>query len=129
MRDEEPPRRPEYDPGTHPDVVGECEREWTNNRPWTHIRVLRKGVDDSRGQSCAVMGCPSVVEAVQYSSSCGAPLFYCDPHAVEQETRDIRMYDMPPPEVPDLTAEQRAFIERLRRKPKRRDPRDEEDLE
>lgn len=133
-KDKTSKREPAYPSDLHSDVVGECQKEWANGRPWTNIRVLRKGVDNLSSASCSYWGgCSKKVEAVQYNSTFGEPQFYCEDHAVVQQERDVFHYDSKPRPVPDLTPAERTFIQKLLTKKKKKDertdgPKEENDL-
>lgn len=128
VESEDPPRRePVYPQTLHSEVVGECREWWGKGRPWTKLRVLRGGVDSSEGASCGGSQgefgttCPRKVEAVQYTTCFGDPLFYCEEHALKQADWDVLLYDSAPKERPPLTAEEEAFIKKLLTKKRRKD--------
>jgi hypothetical protein len=133
--DKQPKFEPSYPDTLHPDVIGECRKEWANGRPWTHIQVLRNGVDNSDGASCAyTAGCSKPVEAVQYTSVWGDAVFYCADHAVMQQSMDVFHYDRRPKPIPELTTEQKNFIAKILAKAKKKKedrdggPKEEDDL-
>lgn len=113
---------PTYPASLHSDVVGECRQAYTNGRPWTQVRVLRKGADDPKGASCSHhTGCQAKVEAVQYSTAFGDPLFYCEEHAVEEQERQVWLYDSKPkPNRPKWTEEDERWVKRFLEKGKRK---------
>lgn len=126
---------PEYPADLHSDVVGECREYRTKGRPWTKLRVLRKGVDASEGASCTNsqgnfhQECSKKVEAVQYDTTFGAPQWYCEEHALKQADWDVIFYDSKPKPTPDLTSEQKSFIEKLLSKGKKKEKKEEEKVE
>ena len=117
---------PVYPPTLPSEVVGECRAAWANGRPWTKLRVLRdhseapKGVSCGGSQGCFGTDCKKKVEAVQYTSAFGDPMFYCEEHAVLQADWDVTFYEAKPKERPELTAEEKAFIARLLQKGKKK---------
>lgn len=120
--------RPTYPDTLHSDVAAECLKEWTNGRPWTHVQVLRKGVDSSDGASCSKDGCAKKVEAVQYTTAFGDPKFFCDDHAVEQEAWDHANYDSKPKprKLPNGWQEEiDAMMARLNKKNKKKEEAEE----
>lgn len=124
--------QPEYPPELHPDVLGECREYRTKGRPWTKLRVLRKGVDASEGASCGGsqgnfdQPCPKKVEAVQYTTSFGDPQWFCEEHALKQADWDVIFYDSEPKPPPELSQEDREWIARFlakgKKKPKPAEP-------
>jgi hypothetical protein len=59
---------------------------------------LQKGVDDPQGYSCNGcqgqhhLTCTGTLEAVQYTTAFGDPVFYCEDHALKQNDWDIVHY-------------------------------------
>lgn len=124
--------RPTYPVTLHSEIVSECSKEWTNRRPWTHVRVLRKGVDSSDGASCHKDGCTKKVEAVQYTTAFGDPVFFCDDHAVVQEEWDHANYDSKPKVRPlpkGWQAEVDAMMAKLMKKSKKKEQKDDGEVE
>lgn len=130
-REEIPIPEPVYSADLHSDVVGECKEYWLKARPWTKLRVLRKGVDASSGAICTlcqgeVGTCDKEVEAVQYNTTFGDAQWYCEDHALKQSEWDVIHYDSKPKPTPPLTPEQEKFIAKLLEKKKTKKERDEE---
>lgn len=124
-RDFTPPD-PEYGPGVESETARECLEAWRSGKPWTKLRVLRGPSECPRGASCeGSLGhfgasCPKKVEAVQYASSCGSALFYCEDHALEQADWDVVLYDSKPKEREPMSAEDEAWLLKFRTKDKKR---------
>lgn len=121
---------PVYPTDLHPTVLGEVREAWTDGRPYSPIRELRKGVDASEGAQCGGsqgnghLECKLPVEGVQYSSAFGSPMWYCEKHALDQFEWD-KILAGPPKPTPPLTKEQEAMITKLLEKKKPKKKKDE----
>jgi hypothetical protein len=83
----------------HPDIAAEVEKAWMDGKPFTQIRPLQEGVDDSEGAVChGCLGkfhitCDKPVEGVQYVCRPEVwPMWYCEEHALEQNDWDKNLY-------------------------------------
>lgn len=123
--------------GTHPEVASETAAAWGKGRPWTIIRVLRKGVDDPSGAACCgsqgnhQLECPKKVEAVQYTTTFGDPAWYCEEHAVLQAEWDVHLYDsVSGVKVKKQTPEEIAWWQKFMQKgKKKKEPEKEEEYD
>ena len=124
--------QPGYPANLHHDVVGECQTAWRGGRPWTVIRELRKGVDNSDGQACAGslgnhhLECKEPVEGVQYNTAFGDPLFFCEKHALLQFEWDVNLYDSKSSvKVKKQTPEEIAWWQKFMQKGKKKKDKEE----
>lgn len=131
-RDLEAIPQPVLPSGLHSDVLREVQESRSNGRPWTKIRELRKGVDDSSGAQCiGSMGnhhleCKKSVEGVQYSTAYGDPLFYCEEHALKTQEWDTILYDSRPKPLRKLEEDRYDDVKKLFEKMDRRRRKKEE---
>ncbi len=130
-------KEPEFGPEIPPGVARECLEAWRGGRPWTQIRVLERGTDNPSDQTCGGsqgefgLPCSGPVEAVQYSSRFGDPLFSCEEHALKQNGWDITLYDTrPEADRPEMPAEDRKLVNKILGKGKKqKEPEQEEELD
>jgi hypothetical protein len=103
----------------HADVITECQESMAKGRPFTNIRPLLEGVDDPKGHSCDGSAgnhnkdCKEKVVAVQYVSSQGESVFYCEPHALSQNDWDIIHYDSQPIAQHEMTEEAKIAVQKI----------------
>lgn len=126
---------PTYE-GVSADIAAECRAAWDSGRPWTPIRELQKGTDNSDGASCAGtqgkfhLECKNKVEGVQYTSAHGTPQFYCEEHALAQNDWDKIFYDSKPREIKEsqevVEARAARIAKLLEKKKKKQKPEPEE---
>ena len=125
-------RDPEYPPSVHPDTARECLEAWRAGRPWTDIRVLEPR-DSTDGQQCANSqghfneACSKKIEAVQYTTRFGDPLFFCEEHALKQVEWEHIFAGPGNPEDHSLSPEEQRDLDRILNKgKKKKEPEPEE---
>lgn len=131
-------KNPEYAPEVPPEVARECLEAWRGGKPWTRIRVLE---GDSVGPGATCEGsqgefgkaCSKKIEAVQYSSRFGDPLFFCEEHALKQNDWDNILYwdAYKVPDRPEMSESERKALDKFLNKfgRKHKEPEKEEEFE
>lgn len=119
-----------------PEVAEEVRSAYLGGRPWTKIRVLRNP-SEGLGKSCGgSLGnhhepCSEKVEAIQYSTAFGDPIFFCEKHALLQNEWDRTFYESKPKPIRQLPEDHyddvKKLLQRLDRKKRKKEQESEVD--
>ena len=129
-------QEPTFGPEIRPEVAQECLAAWRGGRPWTQIRVL-EGYPVGPNDSCQGsqgefhVKCSKPIEAVQFTSRFGDPLFFCYDHALKQNDWDAILYDGPKPVYETSSSDPNESVQdtvnRYRKKNKEAEPAEPEE--